>query len=93
MHPPLQMYRVRYAEKSAGQFQYRDVQPVNSTVFTVTGLLPSTKYTVAVMAYNQLGESGYQRRELELKTTGEPTPPLVRLLRLCRSGSISTPLN
>ncbi|XP_037082277.1 nephrin-like isoform X2 [Pollicipes pollicipes] len=71
----LQMYRIRYSEANGGdEFHYKDVQPANISVFTVAGLQPSSQYSVSVMAYNKLGDSGFSRDEIRLKTSG--TPPV-----------------
>ncbi|XP_037084807.1 synaptogenesis protein syg-2-like isoform X2 [Pollicipes pollicipes] len=67
-----QMYTVRYKTSSGGEFLYDDVQPENTTLFTVRDLLPSTDYSFAVMAYNELGQSGYSNTAATTKTTGDP---------------------
>ena len=64
-----QMFRVRLTE-GQDRHQYRDVQPANVSVFTVTGLQASTAYSAAVMAYSRLGDSGYSQ-PTRLKTTGQ----------------------
>ncbi|XP_043190544.1 nephrin-like isoform X2 [Amphibalanus amphitrite] len=67
-----QMYRVRLTEGS-DRHQYRDVQPLNTTIFTVTGLQASTAYMASVMAYSRLGDSAYSQ-PVRLQTAAGPPP-------------------
>ena len=64
-----QMYRVRLTDGQS-RHQYRDVQPANVSLFTVTGLQASTAYRAAVMAYSRLGDSAYSQ-PVRLSTTGQ----------------------
>ena len=63
------MYRVRLTDDH-DKHRYRDVQPANRSVFTVTGLQSSTSYSAAVMAYSRLGDSAYSQ-PARVKTAGQ----------------------
>ncbi|XP_058269543.1 nephrin isoform X2 [Hemibagrus wyckioides] len=54
-----QNFRVRYRWAESASYLYVDVFPPRSTVYTVTGLKPSTTYNFSVNAINSMGESGY----------------------------------
>ena len=64
------MYRVRLTEAGQDRHQYRDVQPANTRMFTVTGLQASTDYMATVMAYSRLGDSAYTQ-PVRLRTAGQ----------------------
>ncbi|TRY66903.1 hypothetical protein DNTS_029329, partial [Danionella cerebrum] len=55
----IQNFRVRYQWGGSVSFMYVDVFPPMATVFTVTGLSPSTSYNFSVNALNSMGESSY----------------------------------
>ncbi|KAG1951962.1 nephrin isoform X2 [Pimephales promelas] len=54
-----QNFRVRYQWSGSASFMYVDVFPPTATVYTVTGLNPSTAYNFSVNALNTMGESSY----------------------------------
>ncbi|KAF4104345.1 nephrin [Onychostoma macrolepis] len=54
-----QNFRVRYQWAGSASFMYVDVFPPTATVYTVTGLNPSTTYNFSVNAINTMGESSY----------------------------------
>ncbi|XP_051718568.1 nephrin isoform X1 [Ctenopharyngodon idella] len=54
-----QNFRVRYQWAGSVSFMYVDVFPPTATVYTVTGLNPSTAYNFSVNALNTMGESSY----------------------------------
>ncbi|XP_047676954.1 nephrin isoform X2 [Tachysurus fulvidraco] len=54
-----QNFRVRYRWAESASYLYVDVFPPKSTVYTVTGLKPSTMYNFSVNAINSMGESSY----------------------------------
>ncbi|KAL4229150.1 Immunoglobulin C1-set domain [Mactra antiquata] len=66
-----QGFRVRY--KASGStsvgFTQVDVQPPDSTIFTVKGLALGTEYDLTVMAYNDLGGSEYSVQGITAKTS------------------------
>lgn len=49
----------RYQWAGSVSFMYVDVFPPTATVYTVTGLNPSTTYNFSVNAINTMGESSY----------------------------------
>lgn len=51
------MFRYRWA--GSASYLYVDVFPPRSTVYTVSGLKPSTIYNFSVNAINSMGESSY----------------------------------
>ncbi|KAL0174860.1 hypothetical protein M9458_030828, partial [Cirrhinus mrigala] len=52
-------------------FMYVDVFPPTATVYTVTGLNPSTTYNFSVNAINTMGESSYaDNNKILTVTTG-----------------------
>lgn len=65
-----QGFRVRYkpVSTSNGYIQV-DVQPADSTVYTVRGLALGTEYELTVMAYNDLGGSDYSSEVIIAKTS------------------------
>ncbi|XP_016363163.1 nephrin-like [Sinocyclocheilus anshuiensis] len=54
-----QNFRVRYQWAGSASFMYVDVFPPTASVYTVTGLNPSTTYNFSVNAINTMGESSY----------------------------------
>uniref|UniRef100_A0A673J090 NPHS1 adhesion molecule, nephrin n=1 Tax=Sinocyclocheilus rhinocerous TaxID=307959 RepID=A0A673J090_9TELE len=54
-----QNFRVRYQWAGSASFMYVDVFPPTATVYTVTGLNPSTTYNFSVNAISTMGESSY----------------------------------
>lgn len=61
------MFRYRWAGSSS--YMYVDVFPPRSTVYTVSGLKPSTTYNFSVNAINSMGESSYADNGLILSVT------------------------
>ncbi|XP_066098592.1 nephrin isoform X2 [Saccopteryx bilineata] len=53
-----QRFQIRYEVLETPGFLYIDVLPPQATTFTLTGLQPSTRYRVWVLANNALGDSG-----------------------------------
>ncbi|XP_030641165.1 nephrin [Chanos chanos] len=54
-----QKFRVRYRKAGDNSYLYVDVFPPRATVYTITGLYPSTVYNFSVNALNAMGESAY----------------------------------
>ncbi|XP_053363734.1 nephrin [Clarias gariepinus] len=70
-----QNFRVRYKWAGSASYLYVDVFPPRSTVYTVSGLNPSTTYNFSVNAINSIGESGYADNGAILNvTTKDPDP-------------------
>ncbi|XP_072547806.1 nephrin [Salminus brasiliensis] len=77
-----QNFRVRYRWAESSSYLYVDVFPPRATVYTVTGLKPSTAYNFSVNAINSMGESSYADSGAVLTVTtldrepvpGEPHP-------------------
>ncbi|XP_060753669.1 nephrin [Neoarius graeffei] len=70
-----QNFRVRYRWAGSSSYMYVDVFPPRSTVYTVSGLKPSTTYNFSVNAINSMGESSYADNGLILSvTTMGPDP-------------------
>nr|XP_027221837.1 LOW QUALITY PROTEIN: synaptogenesis protein syg-2-like [Penaeus vannamei] len=72
-----QKYRIRYNIDTTKRYQYMDVYPENSTVFTVTGLALGTTYAFSVLSYNDKGESGFTDTDVKA-TTLRIAPPQER---------------
>ncbi|KAM8775342.1 nephrin [Rhynchonycteris naso] len=53
-----QRFQIRYELLETPGFLYIDVLPPQATTFTLTGLQPSTRYRIWVLANNALGDSG-----------------------------------
>ncbi|XP_076325678.1 nephrin-like [Tachypleus tridentatus] len=66
-----QAYRIRYKKTDYQAYQYADVYPANSTMYTVTGLGVGVEYTFSIQAYNDLGYSEYTTDILKAKTSSE----------------------
>ncbi|RXN09499.1 nephrin isoform X1 [Labeo rohita] len=67
-----QNFRVRYQWAGSASFMYVDVFPPTATVYTVTGLNPSTTYNFSVNAINTMGESSYaDNNKILTVTTGD----------------------
>ncbi|XP_026120092.1 nephrin-like isoform X2 [Carassius auratus] len=64
-----QNFRVRYRWAGSASFMYVDVFPPTATVYTVTGLNPSTTYNLSVNAINTMGESSYADNNKILSVT------------------------
>uniref|UniRef100_A0A8C9PNW0 Nephrin n=1 Tax=Spermophilus dauricus TaxID=99837 RepID=A0A8C9PNW0_SPEDA len=64
-----QRFRVRYEALETPGFLYMDVIPPQATTFTLTGLKPSTRYRVWLLASNALGDSGLAEKGLQLSIT------------------------
>lgn len=63
----------RYQWAGSVSFMYVDVFPPTATVYTVTGLNPSTAYNFSVNALNTMGESSYadNNKILTVTTAGK----------------------
>ncbi|XP_026235887.1 nephrin isoform X2 [Urocitellus parryii] len=64
-----QRFRIRYEALETPGFLYMDVIPPQATTFTLTGLKPSTRYRVWLLASNALGDSGLAEKGLQLSVT------------------------
>ncbi|XP_014667088.1 PREDICTED: nephrin-like isoform X1 [Priapulus caudatus] len=87
-----QAFRVRYRrlDDTAEVYHYVDVYPTNATEFLVPGLERNTEYELSVMAYNRLGDSGYQQTAITTKTASE-IPAEAGILGI-RKGSDKMPI-
>uniref|UniRef100_A0A3B4BVG3 NPHS1 adhesion molecule, nephrin n=1 Tax=Pygocentrus nattereri TaxID=42514 RepID=A0A3B4BVG3_PYGNA len=65
----IQNFRVRYRWAESASYLYVDVFPPRATVYTVTGLNPSTTYNFSVNAINPVGESSYADNGVVLTVT------------------------
>ncbi|XP_036421159.1 nephrin [Colossoma macropomum] len=73
----IQNFRVRYRWAGSASYLYVDAFPPRATVYTVTGLNPSTTYNFSVNAINSMGESSYADNGAVLTVTTldrEPVP-------------------
>ncbi|KAL6471544.1 hypothetical protein MHYP_G00201940 [Metynnis hypsauchen] len=73
----IQNFRVRYRWAESASYLYVDVFPPRATVYTVTGLKPSTTYNFSVNAINSMGDSSYADKGVVLTVTTldrEPAP-------------------
>ena len=59
----------RYEALGTPGFHYVDVLPPQATTFTLTGLQPSTRYRVWLLASNALGDSGLADKGTQLPIT------------------------
>uniref|UniRef100_A0A2K5PU16 Nephrin n=1 Tax=Cebus imitator TaxID=2715852 RepID=A0A2K5PU16_CEBIM len=64
-----QRFRIRYEALETPGFHYVDVLPPQATTFTLTGLQPSTRYRVWLLASNALGDSGLADKGTQLPIT------------------------
>ncbi|KAK2088261.1 Nephrin [Saguinus oedipus] len=64
-----QRFRIRYEALETPGFHYVDVLPPQATTFTLTGLQPSTRYRVWLLASNALGDSGLAAKGTQLPIT------------------------
>ncbi|XP_022381027.1 nephrin isoform X3 [Enhydra lutris kenyoni] len=75
-----QRFQIRYEALETSGFLYVDVLPPEATTFTLTGLQPSTRYRVWLLASNALGDSGITDKGSQItittpgldKPSGEP---------------------
>ncbi|KAF7470240.1 Hypothetical predicted protein [Marmota monax] len=74
-----QRFRIRYEALETPGFLYMDVIPPQATTFTLTGLKPSTRYRVWLLASNALGDSGLAEKGVQLSIT-TPGPSGLPLL-------------
>ncbi|MCJ8740330.1 hypothetical protein PDJAM_G00057640 [Pangasius djambal] len=70
-----QNFRVRYRWAGSASYLYVDVFPPRSTVYTVSGLKPSTTYNFSVNAINSMGESSYADNGAVLTVTTMDSDP------------------
>ncbi|GAB1610364.1 nephrin-like isoform X2 [Argonauta hians] len=101
-----QSFRVRYRPKGTTNYKYADVSP-GSNVYLLTGLIRGQDYEITMLAFNKLGESEYQRKELISKTSNLNPPeehdasspqdsddmPLIIILVVCIVGIFLLALN
>ncbi|MBZ3887016.1 Nephrin [Sciurus carolinensis] len=64
-----QRFHIRYETLETPGFLYVDVLPPQATTFTLTGLKPSTRYRVWLLASNALGDSGLADKGIQLSIT------------------------
>ncbi|KAL4831554.1 hypothetical protein H8958_013172 [Nasalis larvatus] len=64
-----QRFCIRYEALGTPGFHYVDVLPPQATTFTLTGLQPSTRYKVWLLASNALGDSGLADKGTQLPIT------------------------
>uniref|UniRef100_A0A2K6R0C6 NPHS1 adhesion molecule, nephrin n=1 Tax=Rhinopithecus roxellana TaxID=61622 RepID=A0A2K6R0C6_RHIRO len=64
-----QRFCIRYEALGTPGFHYVDVLPPQATTFTLTGLQPSTRYKVWLLASNALGDSGLADKGTQLSIT------------------------
>ncbi|XP_047383380.1 nephrin [Sciurus carolinensis] len=64
-----QRFHIRYEALETPGFLYVDVLPPQATTFTLTGLKPSTRYRVWLLASNALGDSGLADKGIQLSIT------------------------
>ncbi|XP_012881738.1 PREDICTED: nephrin [Dipodomys ordii] len=72
-----QRFQIRYEALETPGFLYVDVLPPQATSFTLSGLQPSTRYRVWLLASNALGDSGLADKgiQLSITTPGGSQPP------------------
>ncbi|KAB1273965.1 Nephrin [Camelus dromedarius] len=77
-----QSFRIRYEALGTPGFLYMDVLPPQATTFTLTGLQPSTRYRVWLLASNALGDSGLADKgsQISITTPGPSELPLLPVL-------------
>ncbi|GAB1291881.1 Nephrin [Apodemus speciosus] len=61
-----QRFRIRYEALETPGFLYMDVLPAQATTFTLTGLKPSTRYRIWLLASNALGDSGLTDKGIQV---------------------------
>ncbi|XP_027473432.1 nephrin isoform X1 [Zalophus californianus] len=64
-----QRFQIRYEALGTPGFFYVDVLPPEATTFTLTGLQPSTRYRVWLLASNALGDSGLTHKGSQIPIT------------------------
>ncbi|EGW03698.1 Nephrin [Cricetulus griseus] len=64
-----QRFQIRYETLEAPGFLYADVLPPEATTFTLTGLKPSTRYRIWLLASNALGDSGLAHKGIQVSIT------------------------
>ncbi|XP_061030022.1 nephrin isoform X4 [Eubalaena glacialis] len=64
-----QSFQVRYEALGTPGFLYMNVLPPQATTFTLTGLQPSTRYRVWLLASNALGDSGLADKGSQISVT------------------------
>ncbi|KAM9633213.1 nephrin [Trichechus inunguis] len=64
-----QRFRIRYEAMGTPVYLYMDVLPPEATTFTLTGLQPSTRYRIWLLASNALGDSGLADKGTQLSIT------------------------
>ncbi|CAO2625950.1 Nphs1, partial [Lemmus lemmus] len=64
-----QRFQIRYEALETPGFLYMDVLPPQATTFTLTGLKPSTRYRIWLLASNALGDSGLTDKGIQVSIT------------------------
>ncbi|KAK1330284.1 hypothetical protein QTO34_010472 [Cnephaeus nilssonii] len=64
-----QRFQIRYEALETPGFLYMDVLPPQATTFTLTGLQPSTRYKIWLLASNALGDSGIADKGAQISIT------------------------
>lgn len=62
-------FSCRYEALETSGFLYVDVLPPEATTFTLTGLQPSTRYRIWLLASNALGDSGVTDKGSQITIT------------------------
>jgi hypothetical protein len=66
-----QYFRIRYTVLANGDARYFDVYPANEPFVRLPDLKPGTSYEMAVMSFNNLGESNYTDKSVIVTTSSE----------------------
>ncbi|XP_059762308.1 nephrin isoform X1 [Balaenoptera ricei] len=64
-----QSFQIRYEALGTPGFLYMNVLPPQATTFTLTGLQPSTRYRLWLLASNALGDSGLADKGSQISVT------------------------
>nr|Q9R044.2 RecName: Full=Nephrin; AltName: Full=Renal glomerulus-specific cell adhesion receptor; Flags: Precursor [Rattus norvegicus]AAF91086.1 nephrin [Rattus norvegicus] len=64
-----QRFQIRYEALETPGFLHVDVLPTQATTFTLTGLKPSTRYRIWLLASNALGDSGLTDKGIQVSVT------------------------
>ncbi|XP_059086903.1 synaptogenesis protein syg-2-like [Tigriopus californicus] len=68
-----QYFRIKYHEPDySNNPRFHDVYPANTHQVKLVGLRPGKQYSMAVMAFNNLGESNYSMNPILVRTTTLP---------------------
>lgn len=82
-----QYFRLRYRTES-GRQRIEDVYPANVISAVLEGLKPGTRYSIWIMAFNNMGESNYTREPVIITTAGKLFLLRRRWLQFSRRSSV-----